>query len=285
MTFVGKVLVVIQLVMSLCFLAFAGAVYTAQENWKKNATTAKADLEKAKKEATEKENSLTTALAAKTTEANDQKARADGFQAQADNLNKLLATSQANEMQSVTASKTFQAAAETTSTEAVERKQEAQARQRVNQELHASRDGLLGEKRAMEDQIFGLKVEQERMLAKHEQILERMERYQRIMSSFGIDPETSVVATRQDPPPVVEGKVENTKPGDRGNSEFIEISIGSDDGLLRGHELFIYRTEDQGKYLGKIRLVLVTPDRSVGTVIEKARNGVIQKGDVVTSKL
>ena len=34
MTFVGKVLVIVQVVLSLCFMAFAGAVYTVQQNWK-----------------------------------------------------------------------------------------------------------------------------------------------------------------------------------------------------------------------------------------------------------
>ena len=34
MTFVGKVLIVVQVVMSLCFMAFAGAVYVTHENWK-----------------------------------------------------------------------------------------------------------------------------------------------------------------------------------------------------------------------------------------------------------
>jgi hypothetical protein len=33
MSFVGKVLIVVQVVMSLCFMAFAGAVYVTHENW------------------------------------------------------------------------------------------------------------------------------------------------------------------------------------------------------------------------------------------------------------
>ncbi len=34
MTFVGKILVAVQVILSLCFMAFAGAVYTVQEDWK-----------------------------------------------------------------------------------------------------------------------------------------------------------------------------------------------------------------------------------------------------------
>jgi len=66
--------------------------------------------------------------------------------------------------------------------------------------------------------------------------------------------------------------------------------LGSDDGLSKGHQLFVYRfgTIENGnrpKYLGKIELVYVDPDKAVGTVIDAAKNGVIEKGDHVNSKL
>ena len=39
MTFVGKMLVVVQLVMSLVFMAFAAAVYSVQQSWKDEAAS------------------------------------------------------------------------------------------------------------------------------------------------------------------------------------------------------------------------------------------------------
>ena len=92
----------------------------------------------------------------------------------------------------------------------------------------------------------------------------------------------------QQPPPVVEGVVMDARKSARQGTEFVEISLGSDDGLAKGHSLFVYRGAnggDRGKYLGKIEIVYVTPDKAVGTVVERAKNGVIQKGDNVTSKL
>jgi hypothetical protein len=41
----------------------------------------------------------------------------------------------------------------------------------------------------------------------------------------------------------------------------------------------------QPKFLCKIVIVNTTPDKAVGEVIESTRNGVIQKGDNVTTKL
>ena len=40
MTTVGKILVVLHLFLSVLFMAFAGAVYTAQKNWRTTAMTA-----------------------------------------------------------------------------------------------------------------------------------------------------------------------------------------------------------------------------------------------------
>ena len=52
MTFLGKVLVVVQLVLSVMFMAFAGAVFTAQKNWRDDATKSKQSLVAAQSKAT-----------------------------------------------------------------------------------------------------------------------------------------------------------------------------------------------------------------------------------------
>src|SRR5918993_1446904 len=51
MTFVGKVLVVVQLVLAICFMAFAGAVYTAQDNWRQKYDQSQVELKKAQGDA------------------------------------------------------------------------------------------------------------------------------------------------------------------------------------------------------------------------------------------
>ncbi len=71
-------------------------------------------------------------------------------------------------------------------------------------------------------------------------------------------------------------------------TEFVEVSIGSDDGLLKNHLLDVYRSSAAGgapKYLGKIKIVYVTNDRAVGQVVQAAKNGIIERGDNVTTRL
>ena len=59
----------------------------------------------------------------------------------------------------------------------------------------------------------------------------------------------------------------------------------ADAGLAKGHELFVYRSDGKGKYLGKIRLDYVDYKTAVGVVVQSTKNGQIQVGDNVTTKL
>ena len=91
------------------------------------------------------------------------------------------------------------------------------------------------------------------------------------------------------PPPPLSGKVVSSRYGIGNRILYVEISVGSDDGIKEGQLLTIFRPGDgaaqKTKYLGQVRIIHVFPDKAVGTVREKAKNGVITKGDNVTSKL
>lgn len=61
MTFVGKILVVLHLVLAVVFMGFAGAIYTAQVNWRTAKENTQKQLDVAKKELVEKSTALTQA--------------------------------------------------------------------------------------------------------------------------------------------------------------------------------------------------------------------------------
>jgi hypothetical protein len=66
----------------------------------------------------------------------------------------------------------------------------------------------------------------------------------------------------------------------------VEISLGSDDGLRKGHQAYIYRKQKgQSKPVAKIEVVEVTPDKSVGKVIPEFRLGPIERDDRVATRL
>lgn len=81
-------------------------------------------------------------------------------------------------------------------------------------------------------------------------------------------------------PPNVEGEVTAVDAKNQG----VEISIGSNDGLLVGHELYLYSST---QYLGKVKIVNTDVQNSVARVIGgKTLYGIkIKKGDHVSNKI
>ncbi len=65
-------------------------------------------------------------------------------------------------------------------------------------------------------------------------------------------------------------------------NQLIEISVGADDGLKRGHTIEVFRGD---RYLGRAEIIRTEPDRAVGRVIRKFQQGQIQEGDDVATKL
>ena len=108
------------------------------------------------------------------------------------------------------------------------------------------------------------------------------------MKRHGLETDPKIVAKLAEPPPPVDGLVKDVVL-DRSNSpKYVEITVGSDDGLLVGHVMDVMRTGVDGKdpqYLGKIRVIDLRPDGAVCEVLSKAKNGIIEVGDNVTTKL
>jgi hypothetical protein len=79
-------------------------------------------------------------------------------------------------------------------------------------------------------------------------------------------------------PPQVEGIVLKVD----AQGKFIEISIGSDAGLRRGHKLEVYHVDPKGEYVGRIELTEVDPDRAVARILPQFKQRAFQKGDIVS---
>lgn len=96
---------------------------------------------------------------------------------------------------------------------------------------------------------------------------------------------TTVNKTDKNPPTeYVDGLVKAVDPG----GQLINITLGSDAGLVRGHTLELYRVNQnnpqQSRYLGTLRILNVTPHEAVATPMGKL-NVPAQVGDVVASRI
>lgn len=62
----------------------------------------------------------------------------------------------------------------------------------------------------------------------------------------------------------------------------IEVSLGFDDGLQKGHQIEVYRNDE---YLGRAIVKSVKPDRAVAVLVREYSRGIVQRGDKVTTRL
>lgn len=286
MTFVGKLLVIVQLVLSICFMMLAGAVFTRHMTWKDKATeyqeqVASRDTEytSLKAETDKLIKDLEADVARVTNDATDAKAELRLAQDEIENQ-KILIDTQKTELN------TQQALAAISGDEAKIRREEALSARRINEQLNTALNDQNQKVRQLEDELFNKEVDAKSLTDRYNTLLKTMVTYRKVLVANQLDPDPNKYARKLAPPPLVMGKVLDTKKSGSGATrQLVEISIGSDDGLIKGNTLYVYRTGEQNKYLGEIRLELVTADKAVGVVIERAKNGIIEKEDYVTTKL
>ncbi|HEY1068789.1 MAG TPA: hypothetical protein VGE52_21885, partial [Pirellulales bacterium] len=82
-------------------------------------------------------------------------------------------------------------------------------------------------------------------------------------------------------PPKVEGKIVALNAA----AKLFEISLGSDDGIVPGHELRVFRLGTTPRYLGTLKVVESGPDRAVGKLVDGTQQGPIERDDHVATNL
>lgn len=281
MTWVGKLLVVLHLVLSIMFMALAGAVFNAHTNWKKARDSAQTQYQQEQRKAQD----LDRELQAARTEAAQKIAALEGqvtqLTGERTNLQTAVTGLEAESKQLKVALDAERNLAQNNSTEAGERVRESQLLRAQNADLFKSRGEMVARIRDMEDKLFGQDVQIQQLNEKHEKTLRDNAKMREFLASNGLPTDTREMLVREQAAPIVRGLVNEVRKAEKGNLEYVEISLGSNDGLVRGHRATLYRGD---QFLGRIRLVSVERDRAVGTIEEKAKNAIIEKGDNVTTK-
>ncbi len=282
MTFVGKILVIVIMVFALLFLGISTVVFTTHTNWKE----ATAKEQKKVSDLNGKVRDLTSAVDA---------AKKDAAKSQADNKaaidqiegrNKSIEDDRKTAETEVTAARAkLEVAQETASralAEAGENFKETKQLREQKSEVEKQANGYKLQQTELNDKIREHERQIKTLDENNKDLRDRVARLSALLRKSGLSDDITTVKGGQDSPPVVQGEVSRV---DARNSQ-IEITIGSDDGLVRGHELFLYRTQPQAQYLGKVRILSVDPDQAVAQVIGKTVNGIkIKEGDIVSSTI
>ncbi|MBI3465907.1 MAG: hypothetical protein HY000_23060 [Planctomycetes bacterium] len=282
MTLLGKILVV--LVLSLCLLCmgFAATVYTAQHNWPeayKKVQQQNTELRNANGVAKTELENLSAALD-KTVKDNAESQAA--LDAKLKELQTEVVRLRDIEQQAQEAARANQERAREALQEAESRRAEVErVRLQWNQSV-VERDQANLERTKARDELYIAQTNLNAAAARNKELVSRVGELDSLLRKYNIDPEKEQIGLA--PPPNVEGIVLRTAAD---GSDLLEISIGSDDGLRAGHPLYVYRlgsTPAQARYLGKIEVREVDPDRAVAKIVRPLK-GKIQKDDHVSSRI
>lgn len=105
------------------------------------------------------------------------------------------------------------------------------------------------------------------------QLQQLADKYAKLLDQEGISPDKALV----DLPTKVEGEIDIVRGG-----RYVELNIGSDDGLRPGDTLEVYRG---AQYLGRLRVTSeIEPDRAVAEILKDLQKGAIREGDHVTTR-
>lgn len=284
MTFLGKILVVVNLVMSCIFMAFAVMVQTARLDMKAQRDKASADVSRLtseKNNLNDEKSKLDADYKAQQEKHKQEMATADAElkkrQGQIEQFKAQLAQHQQESGAALTEMKTAQ-------TQQAERTTEVTGLKARRDELMRKTAELTTQKADLQDKLTQSNNDLESLRTRNQQLEERFkELSQYVMRRTGSMPDDVELKRAAEggppPPPDVRGIVNLVDQTGR----FIELSIGEDDGLLKGQELEVWRTKPDPKYIGKVRIMTTYPTKSVAQPVSSVRQ--IQKGDEVGPRI
>jgi len=282
MTFVGKILVIVIMAFALLFLGISTVVFTTHTNWKDEISKKwkpKVD------DLTGKNTRLQAELEAAKTDLDRSKAEhksaLDATEKHVAELSQEIKTAQGEITAARTALEEAQQNARTALTEAEERRKETDRLRTQKSAVEKQAGEFKLQQTELNDRIRELERQNKTLDENTKDLRDRVARYSTLLRRNGLSDDITTVKGQESPPPV-QGEVARIDAQNRS----MQLTIGSDDGLVPGHELFLFRTKPRAEFLGKVRIITVDPDQAVARVIGNTVNGKkIQEGDIVSSTI
>jgi hypothetical protein len=281
MTQLGKLLVVAITILAMVFLGLSAVVFKTVDNWKdktlaetKKLQTAQSELTKAQEASAQAVTELArlveehkNAVAIKDQEIKDLDARIKTKDTDLAQIRKELSVAQQTATLSSTESGTRIAETET-----------------VRNSLKSAQDqanALKLQEADLNQRVVDLSKNLDTARNVNTRLREEVATLSTTLSKAGLTADVRNVKSLSNPPEV-EGMVSRVD----SSSDHIELSIGGDDGLVPGHELFVFRRTPRAQYVGKIRIIATDPERSVATVVGKTYLGTrVMEGDIVSTTI
>jgi hypothetical protein len=281
MTFVGKILVIVIMAFSLLFLGISTVVYTTAKNWRTATRDEQKKVDDLKKKLTE---SQAVAEAAKKG-LEDAKAQFDSVTKGLQNRLSALEDDNKRNLDQITAergqSSVLRQTAKSTLDEVEAKREQVVQLRKQKSDVEKQANEYKLNQTELNDRIRELERQMETATKNNADLRERVGKFSVLLRSNGLSDDISQIKGLESPPPVM-GEVKRVDPTNRR----IEMTIGADDGLVVGHELYIYRVKPRPEYVGKAKIVEVDPDQAVAKVVGNTYQGKkIKEGDIVSSTI
>ncbi|EAQ82645.1 hypothetical protein [Blastopirellula marina] len=273
MNLIGKIFTVLIFVMSLVFMAFSVAVYATHKNWKDEAKTLTTTNQTLSSKRTELEQQLGETKQMLEQERAARRYALAALEVRSSQQERQLATQQASLDQKVKELDQKSAALDQASKVAIAAETRNTELENKLQTAQQNRDAMFANVVSTSDRVQTLQTNEERLKEREGQLAQQTARQRRVLNANGLTEFTNVDGV----PPKLDGRVTAI-----GANNFVEVSLGKDDGLSIGNTLDIFRGD---QYLGRVIIRKVSPDRSVGEIQREYRKGEIKKGDYVSTKL
>jgi len=291
MNLVGKIFVVLIFVMSLVFMSFAVAVYATHRNWREVVLLPREQVVPGKEiglkfqldEAKVKNDGFKNELDKVTRERDAEKnARIDAV-AKLENELKVR-TKERNDRDRdlaalVQSERNAVALAKTAVDEAARKAKESAGLRTDVLQAQKDRDANFTEVQRLLDELNQAVNDRVQLQNRLTTLAQDLAKAKEALRYYDINENSDYKAKA---PPRVDGVILST-PG----AGLVEISLGSDDGLRKGHQLEVYRISGGAStYVGRIEVVKTAPNLSVCKLAPNfPQNSNIMKGDRVASKI
>jgi hypothetical protein len=137
---------------------------------------------------------------------------------------------------------------------------------------------LVDSNNALRDRAVAAEIESKTLKERNGGLVAKLEEMTKENIKIRNGTAAGTLSAKNPPPENIEGLVTKTD-----SSGLLTLSIGSDDGLAKGHTLEVFRLSP-AKYLGTVRIISVTPHEAVAQPVSHPL-GSIQQGDRVASKI
>lgn len=276
MNLLGRLLIVLILVGSIVFMSFAVVLYATHTNWKKRADDLQSQLTAKNDEFNKLQSAKSSMESALKLEGTRQ---ADRVSSLSEKVRQLTGDNEQanNELAQLKEQLATQTAA-------------VQASHETAEKLRGRLDGASKAQFDAQNQWVDMSTQLTKKIDEVHSLALQVTTYQSVCAGLAKDYADAVEVLRKHglsadpalytsrPPDGIRGVVTEVRP-----KGIVEVSVGSDSGLVKGHQLDVIRNlEGRSSYVGKIEITDTSPDRAVARVMPEFRRGVVQRDDEIT---